>query len=127
LPIVSSSRLERRRREAQADVSERREATRQQEHPSQGGQRKEAGSAGRREVSEDGLSVICCCVGQDEEARPAEACTFCGGSGWALPCPGCAGMGIVIDNSDRAPHLCETCAGRRVQPMLQLVERKEAS
>jgi hypothetical protein len=70
--------------------------------------------------------VICCCVADTPMGAPSEGCVYCGGSGWALPCPGCSGMGIVIDNSEREPHRCERCAGRRVQAMLQIVEREEA-
>jgi hypothetical protein len=127
---MPSHGLEPARGETTAHVSIRREAARQQDGPSQSGARKEAGSEGRRgwkQIAEDGLCVICCCVADTAQGTPAEGCEFCGGSGWALPCPGCAGMGIVIDNSERDPHRCETCHGRRVQAMLQIVERLEAS
>jgi hypothetical protein len=103
-----------------------------QEARSQGSDRDDDAAAGRKNVgvwhAQKGFSVICCCVADDDQGgAPKEACTYCGGSGWALPCPGCAGLGIVIDNSQRQPHQCEQCTGRRVQPMLALVPQREAS
>jgi hypothetical protein len=85
-------------------------------------------AAGRKNVgiwhAEEGLSVICCCVVDEPGAMPVHGCIFCGGSGWALPCPACAGLGAVIDNYQRQPRTCAACAGRRVQPMLALDERE---
>jgi hypothetical protein len=99
-----------------------------QEARSESDDRADDEAAGRKNVgvwhAQESCCVICCCVADEPGATPAPGCTFCGGSGWALPCPACAGLGAVIDDYQRQPHTCEACGGRRVQPMLAMVERE---
>lgn len=65
------------------------------------------------------VGVNCPCA--IDTGQPEPGCIYCGGSGGALPCPGCDGLCIVIERSTDLRHQCGACGGRGVRPMLMSV------
>ena len=129
LPELPEARLERQGRQTRSRrATARRQPVRLFPAPFTGRGVEETGRPRRGQFeAKKGSCVICSCVAQYDGSQPDPGCPYCGGSGWALPCGGCAGLGIVLDD-EREPHQCTRCGGRRVQAMLFLVDRdREAS